>query len=125
MSMVVVLPAPFGPRKATTSPRRIRRSRPSTAVNSSPLALRNRLTTVLSTAAGASGDLTSLGAGRSWVSVIFRSSRFGGGCLGGNHSCAPRYPAEPERLSPPYRGTGIRAELPKLAGPEARGTGGA
>ena len=32
MSMVVVLPAPFGPRKATISPGSTVRSRPSTAV---------------------------------------------------------------------------------------------
>ena len=34
MSMVVVLPAPLGPRKATTSPGRMVRSIPSTAVRS-------------------------------------------------------------------------------------------
>ena len=42
MSTVVVLPAPFGPSRATTSPGRIRRLMPSTAVTGP-----NRLTTLV------------------------------------------------------------------------------
>ena len=44
MRMVVDLPAPFGPRKPKTSPRRTSKSMPSTAVKASPCFLGNALT---------------------------------------------------------------------------------
>src|SRR6476469_4505044 len=57
MSIVVVLPAPFGPRKATISPERIVRSRPSTAVTEP-----KRLVSPRSATAGVSGRAVATGA---------------------------------------------------------------
>src|SRR5690242_3716091 len=78
MSMVVVLPAPFGPSRATTSPGRIRRLIPSTAVTGP-----NRLTTWSSSTAGPAARVVRSEAA---VSVMTRSSAAdGAGRWSGRH----------------------------------------